>query len=194
MLNYIWSGMVLVSLVVGAFTGRIEAVTAAAMDGAGIAISTCIGLLGIMCFWTGLAKIAENSGLTKVFAKILRPITKLLFPKLRKDSAAMSAIVMNMVANLLGMGNAATPLGIAAMKELDKENKYRGLASDEMCMFVVVNTASLQLIPSTVIGMRQMFGSSNPSEIIVPVWICSVCALFMGVMAAKMLGKRKKLL
>lgn len=194
MLNYIWSGMVLVSLVVGAFTGRIEAVTAAAMDGAGIAISTCIGLLGIMCFWTGLAKIAENSGLNQVFAKILRPITKLLFPKLRKDSAAMSAIVMNMVANLLGMGNAATPLGIAAMKELDKENKYRGLASDEMCMFVVVNTASLQLIPSTVIGMRQMFGSSNPSEIIVPVWICSVCALFMGVMAAKMLGKRKKLL
>lgn len=192
MLNYIWSGMIIVSVVFGIFTGRAEEVTAAAMDGAGTAISTCIGLLGIMCFWTGLAKIAENSGLTGIFAKILRPITKILFPKLKRDSAALSAIVMNMVANLLGMGNAATPLGIAAMKELDKENRHRGRASDEMCTFVVINTASIQLIPSTVIGMRQMFGSENPSEIILPVWICSVCAVVVGVVAAKLLEKRRK--
>ena len=97
-----------------------------------------------------------------------------------------------MVANLLGMGNAATPLGIAAMKELDKENRHRGTASNEMCMFVVINTASIQLIPATVISLRQMFGSSNPSGIVVPVWICSVCAVVMGVLAAKFFEIRGK--
>lgn len=192
MLNYIWSGMILIAFVVALLCGRVEEVTAAAVDGAGAAIETCIGLLGIMCFWSGLAKIAENSGLTKVFAKILSPVTKLLFPKLKKESAAMYAIVMNMVANLLGMGNAATPLGIAAMKELDRENKHRSTASNEMCMFVVLNTASIQLIPSTVISLRQMFGSEHPSEIVVPVWICSLCALFVGVTVAKILEKRGK--
>ena len=186
--------MILVSIVVGVFSGRLEAVTAAAMDGAGAAVEMCVGLLGVMCFWSGLAKIAENSGLTKAFAKLLSPVTRLLFPKIKKDSKAMNAIVLNMVANLLGMGNAATPLGIAAMKELDKENGHRATASNEMCMFVVINTASIQLIPSTVIALRQMFGSQNPSEIIFPVWVCSVCAVIMGVCAAKILEKRRKLL
>ncbi len=191
MLNYIWSGMIVVSFVVATFTGRIDAVTAAAMDGAGAAVETCVGLLGTMCLWTGIARIGEDSGLTGVFAKVLRPVTKILFPRLKKDSAALNAIVMNMVANLLGMGNAATPLGIAAMKELDKENKHIPDASNEMCMFVVINTASIQLIPSTVISLRQMFGSQNPSEVVLPVWICSVCALIMGVTAAKILQKRR---
>ena len=193
MLNYIWSGMILISFAVAIFTGRIEETTAAAMDGAGNAIQTCIGLLGVMCLWSGLAKIAENSGLTSVFAKLLRPVTKIIFPKLKKDSPALNAIVLNMVANLLGMGNAATPLGIAAMKELDKENRHRGTASNEMCMFVVINTASIQLIPSTVISLRQMFGSANSSEIVVPVWICSICAVVMGVLAAKFFEKRGKM-
>lgn len=191
MLNYIWGGMILIAVAVGAVNGRTEAVTAAAMDGAGEAIQISIGLLGIMCFWTGLARIAENSGLNVVFAKILSPLTKILFPKLKKDSAAMKAIVMNMVANLLGMGNAATPLGLVAMKELARENKHSGRASNEMCMFVVVNTASIQLIPSTVIGIRQMFGSQNPSEIIAPVWLCSIFALCVGVMTAKCLERRR---
>lgn len=194
MLNYIWSGMIIVSIVAGFFSGRLEAVTAAAMDGAGAAVEMCVGLLGVMCLWSGLAKIAENSGLTRIFAKLLRPVTRLLFPKIKKDSSAMNAIVLNMVANLLGMGNAATPLGIAAMKELDRENGHRTTASNEMCMFVVINTASIQLIPSTVIALRQMFGSQNPSEIIFPVWVCSICAVCMGVFAAKVLEKRRKLL
>lgn len=184
--------MILISFAVSIFTGRIEETTAAAMEGAGSAIQMCIGLLGVMCLWSGLAKIAENSGLTTVFAKILRPVTKVIFPGLKKDSAAHKAIVLNMVANLLGMGNAATPLGIAAMKELHKENRYRGTASNEMCMFVVINTASIQLIPSTVISLRQMFGSQNPPAIVVPVWICSICAVIMGVMAAKFFELRGK--
>lgn len=192
MLNYIWCGMILISFAVAIFTGRIEETTAAAMDGAGNAIQTCIGLLGVMCLWSGLAKIAENSGLTSVFAKLLRPVTKVVFPRLKKESVALNAIVLNMVANLLGMGNAATPLGVAAIKELDKENRRRGTASNEMCMFVVINTASIQLIPSTVISLRQMFGSENPSEIVVPVWICSICAVLMGVMAAKFFEIRGK--
>ncbi len=192
MLNYIWGGMIVVSFISAVFTGRIEQLTAGAIEGAASAVETCIGLLGSMCLWTGIAKIAENSGLINVFAKLLRPLTKIIFPKLKADSAAMRAIVMNMVANLLGMGNAATPLGISAMKELDKINKGRSTASNEMCMFVVINTASIQLIPSTVISLRQMYGSASPSEIVVPVWICSVCAVTVGIIAAKIFQKRVK--
>lgn len=194
MLNYIWCGMILVSLVVGAVCGRLDAVSGGAMDGAAAAVETCIGLLGTMCLWTGLARVAERSGLVEVFARLLKPITKIIFPRLKSDSAAMRAIVMNMVANLLGMGNAATPLGIAAMKELDRLNCRKGIASDEMCMFVVVNTASIQLIPSTIISLRQMYGAQSPAEVIVPVWICSAAAVVVGVLAAKILQKRSRLL
>ena len=190
MLNFIWSGMILISFVVSIFTGKIEAVTNGAMEGAALAVETCIGILGSMCLWTGLAKIAEKSGLVEVFAKILRPVTRLVFPKLNFDSPAHRCIVLNMVANLLGMGNAATPLGINAMKELDKLNKGRSAASNEMCMFVVINTASIQLIPSTVIALRQMYGSANPTEIVAPVWICSIGAVIVGVVMAKIFEKR----
>ena len=190
MLNFIWAGMILVSFVVSIFTGKIEATTNGAMDGAKLAVETSIGLLGSMCLWTGLAKIAEKSGLVEIFAKVLKPITKVIFPKINPDSAAHRCIILNMVANLLGMGNAATPLGINAMKELDRLNKHKNTASNEMCMFVVINTASIQLIPSTVIALRQMYGSQNPSEIVSPVWICSICAVLVGVIAAKLFEKR----
>ncbi len=192
MLNYIWSGMIIISFVIAIFTGRLEMITSAAMEGASSAVETCLGLLGAMCLWTGISKIAENSGLTTVFAKLLRPITKILFPKLENGSPALNAIVMNMIANILGMGNAATPLGIAAMKELDKINKRKSVASNEMCMFVVVNTASIQLIPATVIALRQFYNSQNPTEIVVPIWICSLCAITIGVFMAKLLQKRKE--
>lgn len=191
MLNYIWCGMIIISFIVSVFTGQIDNTAKAAMEGAGAAVETCVGLLGVMCLWTGIAKIAENSGLTEVFAKILRPITKIMFPRLKDNSAALHAIVMNMVANLLGMGNAATPLGIRAMHELDKINCDKKTASDEMCMFVVVNTASIQLIPATVIALRQVYGSQNPSEIVVPVWICSICAVTVGITAAKLFAAKR---
>ncbi len=194
MLNYIWCGMIVLSFVTAILTGRIEDVTNGAMEGAASAVETCAGLLGTMCLWTGIAKIAEHSGLVEVFAKILRPVTKIIFPKLKPDSSAMRAIVMNMVANILGMGNAATPLGITAMKELDRLNHGSGTASNEMCMFVVVNTASIQLIPATVISLRQMYGSQSPAEIIIPVWICSILSVIVGVTAAKIFEKRSWLL
>lgn len=190
MLNYIWCGMIIISFAVSLVCGNVEAVTAGAMEGAAAAVETCIGLLGVMCLWTGIAKIAERSGLCDVFAKCLRPITRILFPRLRPDSAAARAIVMNMVANLLGMGNAATPLGIKAMRELDKINPHKGRATNEMCMFVVLNTASIQIIPATVIALRQLYGSKNPTEIVIPVWICSICAVTVGTLAAKLFEKR----
>lgn len=190
MLNYIWGGMIIISLVVALLTGRVEQTAAAAAEGAAASIESCISLLGIMCLWTGLSKIGERAGLIKVFAKLLKPLTKLLFPRLDPESPAVGSIVMNMVANLFGMGNAATPLGIRAIGELDKLNPNKKTASDEMCMFVVINTASLQLLPATLISLRQTFGSANPGEVIVPVWIVSICALVVGVVVAKLLERR----
>ena len=193
MLNYIWGAMIIISIITSLFTGRVEQTAAAAVQGAGSAIESCISLLGIMCLWTGLAKIGERAGIVKFFARILRPITKIIFPRLDANGSAMSAIVMNIVANLLGMGNAATPLGIKAIKELKELNKNRRSASDEMCMFVVINTASIQLLPATLIAMRQTYGSGDAGGVIVPVWIVSICALTVGICVSKFLERRRRL-
>lgn len=193
MLNYIWGFMIVISIVVSLFTGKVEETAAGAAEGAAAAIESCISLLGIMCLWTGLAKIGEKAGLIRVFAKILRPITRLLFPRLDPNGKAVNSIVMNMVANLFGMGNAATPLGIKALGELNRLNGGRHTASDEMCMFVVVNTASIQLLPTTLISMRQAWGSASPGEVIVPVWIVSICAVCAGVTVAKLFERRRRL-
>ena len=182
----------MLSFVAAVICGRLEELTSGALEGATKAIETCIGLLGSMCLWTGVSKIAEDSGLITVFARLLKPVTKLIFPRLKQNSLAIHSIVMNMVANILGMGNAATPLGIAAMKELKKEGFGTDIATDEMCAFVVINTASIQLIPSTVIALRQISGSQNPTEIVVPVWICSLSALILGVIATKLLQRRSR--
>lgn len=190
MMNYIWGGMILLSLVVSVFTGRVEQTAAAATSGASSAIECCISLLGIMCLWTGLAKIGEKSGIINFLSRLLRPITKILFPNVKSDSPAMRAIVMNLVANLMGMGNAATPLGINAIKELHKLNNYRSSASNDMCMFIVINTASIQLLPTTLISMRQSFGSADSGEVIVPVWIVSIAAVTVGIIITKILEKR----
>ena len=150
----------------------------------------------MMCFWSGLLEIAKRAGLTEKLAKLIRPLTQLLFPRLRGDSPAVTAMVMNMTANFLGLSNAATPLGLAAMQELEKINPKPGTASDEMCMFVVINTASISLIPTTVIALRSAAGSQDPFGIIVPVWLCSVTAVTVGVIAAKLMqraGKRRHL-
>lgn len=192
LINFIWAGMILIALGTGFLGGNIEAVTAAAIDGCGEGVEVCISMLGIMCFWTGLSKIAEASGLIKIFSKLLSPLNRILFPRLKQGSAALSAIVMNLVANFLGMGNAATPLGIKAMKELDKINTGED-ASAEMCLFAVLNTASVQLIPSTIISLRQTFGSTEPGIIIVPVWIVSLAAATVAVISAKYFEKRSRL-
>ncbi|MBE7022241.1 MAG: spore maturation protein A [Ruminococcaceae bacterium] len=192
MMNYIWGGMILFSVLAAVITGHTEAVSQGALDGARASIDMALSLLGMMCFWSGLLEIAKRAGLTEKLAHLLRPVTRLLFPRLRSDSPAVSAMVMNMTANLLGLSNAATPLGLAAMTELDKINPEKGTASDEMCLFVVINTASLSLLPTTVITLRSAAGSQDPFGILLPVWICSVFALIVGVCAAKLLARRRR--
>ena len=184
--------MMIVAIVFGAANGKLSDINSALMTGAQDAVEMTVSLVGIMAFWTGIMKIAEGTGIISVISKLLRPVTKLLFPKL-KDKKAIDAIVMNMTANMLGMSNAATPLGLKAMEQLSKYSDSIN-ATDEMCMFAVINTASIQLIPSTIIALRQSAGSVNPTEIIVSVWLTSVCALTIGVFSAKLMSKRRKCL
>ncbi|MBE7063544.1 MAG: nucleoside recognition protein [Clostridia bacterium] len=190
MLNYIWGFILLAAVIFGIFTGRIAEVGEAAIAGAGEGATLVLGMLGVMCFWTGLMEIAEKSGVIHCVASLLRPLTRFIFPKLEKNDPAHGAIVMNIAANLLGMGNAATPLGLRAMQLLDERNCGKKRASNEMCLFVLINTASLQLFPTTLLLLRQMTGSANPGEIIVPVWIVSISALFVGIFSAKLFQKR----
>jgi len=189
MLNYIWIGLLLIGFIIGIFTGRIDQVTKAAMDSAQTAVTVCIGLLGVMCLWTGLMKVAEKSGLVTGIGRLVRPILSFLFPGIPKNHPALGAIVMNLVANFLGLGNAATPLGIKAMNELQTLSKDKKTATDSMCMFLVLNTAAIQLVPANIIALRTSEGSKKPAEIIVCIWIASICATIMGIIAAKLLAR-----
>lgn len=190
MINYIWVAMIVVSFAFSFFAGNTEAVNQALLDGSQSAVEMSFNLLGLMCFWSGLLEIAKRAGITEKLSGFLRPFMKKLFPELKENSPAIDAMVMNMTANFLGLSNAATPLGLKAMEELNKENKGRKRASNSMCLFVVINTASLTLIPTTVIALRASSGSLAPFSIIVPVWICSVISQIAGITIAKLLSKR----
>lgn len=147
-------------------------------------------LAPIMCFWSGIMAVCEESGVTSIIARLLSPLTGLLFGKAAKDKPAMQKVCMNMSANILGMGNAATPLGLDAMGELDRLNSYSKKASDAMCMFIVINTASIQLIPSSVIALRARLGSQAPSDILLPTIITTLCAFIVGTCLAKFFARR----
>lgn len=188
-MDYIWGGMILLSLVFGACNGRMQEVSDAVFSGAGQGVEVCIALLGAMCFWSGLMKIADRSGITIFIGRLCRPIIRVLFPTLEKNSPAAGAMSLNFAANILGLGNAATPLGLKAMKCLQAENPRKDVASDNMLMFVVINTASLQIIPTTVATLRVKYGSQNPLDIMPAVWIASIGALLVGVLLAKLLNK-----
>ena len=180
--------MLAIGFIVGILTGRMDVVTKAAIESSQTAVTVCIGLTGVMCLWTGLMKIAEKGGMIKAISRFVQPVMKFLFPEIPKDDPAMGAIVMNLVANFLGLGNAATPLGIKAMGELQRLNKGRESASNSMCMFLVLNTAAIQLVPASIIALRTSAGSIKPTEIIVCIWIASICATVAGVIATKILG------
>ncbi len=184
MLNILWSFMIVFSLVISVFTGRVQETVNGGMNGASEGVNMCIGLIGVMCMWNGIMKIAEKSGLTGKLSLAVRPLFKILFKSVDSKSKAGESIIMNLTANLLGMGNAATPSGLKAMQSLKKENKTK-----DMALFTVLNTASFQLIPSTLIAMRQAAGSANPAEIIIPVWCASACSVTVAVMCAKALCK-----
>jgi len=191
MLNYIWAGMILFGFAAAFFNGRIDQTTKAALESAAEAVNLSIGLMGVLCLWTGIMEIASRAGLVKGIARIIRPVMGFLFPEVPRDHPALGAMVMNIVANMLGLGNAATPLGLKAMTELQRINPSRNTATDAMCMFAVLNTASIQLIPATIIALLTAAGSLNPTQIIAPVWITTICAAFCGIMAARFFARRK---
>ena len=177
MLNYIWFGMILISVVVGTITGNIDAVTEAAINMAKTAVEIAIGLIGIMALWLGTMKIAEESGLIRIIAKALRPITIRLFPDVPEDHPAIGSIVLNMAANILGLGNAATPLGLKAMEELQELNPNKDTATNAMCTFLAINTSSVQLIlPATVVAL--MGAASNQ------IFITTILATGLSTIAA----------
>lgn len=184
MLNFVWSGLVIISIICSVFLGNTEDLSKALVDSGASSIELIITMAGIICLWTGIMKIAVESGLTSVFAKVFSPLLRPLFPNLDKDSDAFKSISMNISANLLGLGNAATPFGLKAMEQLHTLNNQTDTASNEMVIFVVMNTASLQLLPTTLASLRQSYGSSAPFEIIVPVWISSACALTAALICA----------
>lgn len=184
MMNWIWAGMMLGALGCSVITGRGSEVTAAMFAGAEQAVTLVLSLLGAMCLWSGLMRIADRAGITRGLAKLFAPVLRLLFPTVPGDSAAARAICMNMSANLLGMGNAATPFGLAAMKELDGLHPARGTATDPMVTFVVLNTACFQLIPSTVAVLRSAAGSADPFDIMICTWLTSLGTLACGLLAA----------
>ena len=179
-MNYLLPVMVIFSLFCAIATGKISELSATVVNAGTDAISLVIKLAGVICFWNGLTAIAQKSGLTALFCKCLTPILKLLFPNLR-DKKAKEAIAMNITANFLGLGNAATPLGLEAMKRLQNINISPQRASDEMARFVVINSAAIHLVPTTIALLRSEYGSSSPMEILVPALITSIIALTIGV-------------
>ncbi|MBF7082031.1 spore maturation protein [Desulfallas sp. Bu1-1] len=167
MVNYIWLGMIVVGVLVAAVNGNVELVTKAALEGAQFAVQTSIDLIAIITFWLGIMKLAEAAGLVRALARMVRPVTSFLFPSVPKDHPAMGAIVMNLSANILGLGNAATPMGLIAMQELQKLNRGDPkTATDAMCTFLALNTSCITLIPTTIIGIRLIYGSADPTEIV----------------------------
>ncbi len=193
MMNVIWVGLILISYIFSFFAGTTEAVTNAVFAGSNSAVELIISLLGMLCVWTGLLDVAEKAGITKKVEHLLSPVISFLFPALPKKSPAKSAIAMSMTANLLGISNAATPLGLSAMEHLSKRNLTPHVATDEMCMFVVINSASITLLPTTLLTLRQASGSAVPFDVLIPIWICSFLSVSSGIIAAKIYARRGKI-
>ncbi len=192
MLNIIWVIMIFAGVVTGLLTGRVKEVSDAVLLSCSNAVSLSITMLGAMCLWCGIMKVAQKAGLVEFMAKLLKGVFKFLFPGIPKGHAANGAIAMSISADLLGLGNAATPLGIIAMKELSAVNGHSPVASNAMVMFAVVNAACIQIIPATVLVIRQQAGSTDVASIIPCVWIASLVSTFSGILAAKLLEKRTR--
>jgi spore maturation protein A len=189
MLNYIWFGMMLIAVVVGIFTGNIDAVTEAAINMAKTAVEIAIGLIGIMALWLGTMKIAEESGLIRIIARALRPITIRLFPDVPEDHPAIGSIVLNMAANILGLGNAATPLGLKAMEELQELNSNKDTATNAMCTFLAINTSSVQFIlPATVVALMGVVSN----QIFITTILATGLSTVAAIIAVKSLEKMKR--
>lgn len=193
MLNVLWAGMMLIGILWAAFHGNLEAVTDGALESAKEAVTLCITMLGIMSFWSGILKIGENAGLIDALTQKMKPVIRFLFPRMPEDHPAAAHISTNMIANMLGLGWAATPAGLRAMEELkhlEEERKNSiSVASEEMCTFLIMNISSLQLIPMNMIAYRSQYGSVNPSVIVGPTLLATTISTLAGVLFVKIAQK-----
>ncbi|HET9425140.1 MAG TPA: nucleoside recognition domain-containing protein [Gemmatimonadaceae bacterium] len=185
MLNYIWFGLMAIALVIAAFNGTMAAVSTAAIESAKTGVEIAIGLVGVMTLWLGVMRVAEAAGLVTLLGRLLRPVLRWLFPEVPADHPANGAIVLSIAANMLGLNNAATPLGIKAMEELQTLNEQKDTATNPMVTFMALNTSGVQLVPATMIGVLAAAGSINPTWIIGP----SIVATFIGTVAAVISAK-----
>ena len=188
-MNYIFFLLISVSIIAGACNGTLSNVITAMLEGCNLAVKVAFSLIGIMAFWLGIMRIAEKSGLIKILSKLIYPLTKPLFKDLKKDSPALGDITMSISANALGLTNAATPIGLKVMKELQENNQNKDEATDNMCMFLGMNTAGFQIIPATVIAILVGLGATNPSEIILPTLIVTTLSFISAIIIALILRK-----
>src|ERR1700681_3917456 len=189
MLNYIWLALVLLAVAIGGWNDRLNDVTNGAFDGARTAVTIALGLIGVMALWLGVMRLAERAGLVQRIARGLRPIMRRLFPDVPPEHPAMGSMLMNMAANMLGLGNAATPLGLRAMRDLETLSPRPGVASNAMCTFLAINTASVQLIPATAIALLAAAGSTRPTAIVGTALLATLCAATVAITSAKILEK-----
>lgn len=189
MLNIVWPFFIIISFSFAILSGNFENLNSSIFEGANDAVTLSINLLGSLCLWSGIMQIASDSSLVKKLSKLLSPILNFLFPSLITNNKIKKEISMNIIANILGLGNAATPLGLKAMESMQKENPKKDTLSNLMMMFIVINTASIQLIPTTVIAIRNSLNSQNPTSIIFPTWIATILAGISGIFVTKLLIK-----
>ncbi len=187
-MSVVWVVLLLASVAWAAFTGRVGALPGAIADSAGRAVTLSLALAGVLALWLGLMKVAEEAGLVRALGRLARPVLRRLFPEVAPDSPAMGAMVMNIAANVLGLGNAATPFGLKAMEELERSNPRPGTATDAQALLCSLNTASLQIIPATVIAMRAAAGARQPADVLGATLLASACATVTAVVAAKLLA------
>lgn len=190
MLNVIWPIFIIISIVYAFCVGRVDQVNTSIFESAESTVNLTLTFFGTLCLWNGIMEIASNTTLMEKLTKILSPLMKLLFPEIKKQDKEYKEISMNMVANILGLGNAATPLGLKAMETMQEKNNNKDRLSNSMAMLIVINTASLQIIPTTVIAIRTSLNSANPTSIIVPVWVATIAAFITVVTLSKILSKK----
>jgi spore maturation protein SpmA len=188
-LNYIWLALVLLAVAIGGWNDRLKEVTDGALDGAKTAVTIALGLIGIMALWLGVMRLAERAGLVQRIARGLRPVMRRLFPDVPPEHPAMGAMLMNMAANMLGLGNAATPLGLRAMRDLERLNPRPGVATNAMCTFLAINTSSVQLVPATAIAILAAAGSVRPTAIVGTALLATLCAATVAIVTVKLLEK-----
>ena len=190
MLNKIWPFFIIISFLYAIYSGNIFSINDAIFKSADQTVELCLTMFGTLCLWNGIMKIAIKTSMIEKLTKILKPIISFIFPEIKNDTKITKEISMNMVANILGLGNASTPLGLKAMDSMQKINKNKLKLSNSMAMFILINTASLQIIPTTVISIRSSLGSENPTKIIFAVWVATITAFSTAIIAGKLLIKK----